>query len=206
MTLRSLASRAGLLATAALAACGPSTQLVNTWKAPTADTVRFKKVLAACLCRDEGTRRTVEDEIAKRVANAVPSYTILPEAELRDSARARARVQAAGFDGAIVSRLVSVDRERTYVPGAAYNVPAPYYSMWGYWGYGWGPGYQTLYSPGVVEETRVVTIETNVYRVADAQLIWSSRSRTYDPGSIPDLVDDVIDATVNEMKKENFMI
>jgi hypothetical protein len=185
-----------------LAACSRSTEIVNSWHDPDVQEVRFTKVLAMCMCRDPGIRRTVEDRLAERIKNAVPAYKVIPDAELTDVDKAKARVQQEGFDGAVVVRLVGVDKEHTYVPGAAYAVPAPYGTMWGGWGYGWA----TAYEPGYVTTDVVVNIDTNVYRLNDQKLVWNSRSRTYDPKSVPKLVDEVVDATVAKMRQENVLV
>jgi hypothetical protein len=111
-----------------------------------------------CMCKDAALRRSVEDEMVKHMKNSVASYTILPEGEVRDPERARQVFQQRGFDGAVVARLVAVDKEISYVPAVAYAVPDAYGPMWGvagYWGYGWG----TVYSPSYLVQDKVVTMD-----------------------------------------------
>ena len=43
---------------------------------------------------------------------------------------------------------------------------------------------------------------TNVYQVAQEKLIWASRSQTVNPSNMASLVDEIITATVAEMKKQ----
>jgi hypothetical protein len=124
-----------------------------------------------------------EDELARKLGNAVPAYTVLPDSLLLDSSKAKAWVKQAGFDGAVVMRAVSVDQETTYVPGQAYVVPAGYGSMWGYW----GPGWDYAYEPGYVKQDQVVSVEGNVYSVPDDKLVWASRTKTYNPESVRQL-------------------
>ena len=181
-----------------LAACAPATELTNTWKDPSAQGVKFNKIVAICQCRDEATRRTVEDQLAKRIQRTTPSYTLIGDQELRDPETAKAKVKEAGFDGAIVLQLANVDRQTTYVPGQPYVVAAPYTSMWGGWGYGWS----AVYDPGYVREDQYVDFNTYVYSVADEKLIWASRSQTDNPSSVPELIDEVIDANAAAMKKQ----
>jgi len=169
-----------LVCLAVLAACAPTTEVLNSWADPSAGQVRFKKVLNVCACKDEAMRRTVEDQLTKRITGSTPSYTVLSEDDLRDRDAARAKVEAGGYDGAVVMVLVSVDRTQTYVPGTAYAVPAPYSSMWG----GWGYGYSTYYDPGYVDTDQLVDFNTNVYQVQGAKLIWASRTQTTDPTSV----------------------
>jgi len=50
-----------------------------------------------------------------------------------------------------------------------------------------------------------VSVEGNVYSVADDKLIWASRTKTYHPESVGQLVDEIVDVTVAEMKREKVM-
>jgi hypothetical protein len=190
-----------LVCLALLAACAPTTEVLNTWADPSAGQVRFKKMLNVCACKDEAMRRTVEDQLTKRITGSTSSYTILSQDDLQDRESAKAKVQAGGYDGAVVMVLVSVDRTQTYVPGSAYAVPAPYTSMYGGWGYGWS----TYYDPGYVDTDQLVDFNTNVYRVQDEKLIWASRTQTTDPTSVGSMVDEIISANIAEMKKQKVL-
>ena len=190
-----------LVCLALLAACAPTTQVLNSWADPSAGQVRFKKMVNVCACKDEAMRRTVEDQLTKRIAGSTPSYTMLSEDDLQDRESAKAKVKAGGYDGAVVMVLVSVDRTQTYVPGSAYAVPAPYTSMYGGWGYGWS----TYYDPGYVDTDQLVDFNTNVYRVQDEKLIWASRTQTTDPTSVGSMVDEIISANISEMKKQKVL-
>jgi hypothetical protein len=92
---------------------------------------------------------------------------------LRDRNKAKAWVKQEGFDGAVIMRPVAVDKETSYVPGQAYVVPSHYGSMWGYWGTGWG----YAYDPGYVKQDQIVSVEGNVYSVADDKLVWPAAPR-----------------------------
>jgi hypothetical protein len=190
-----------LVCLAVLAACAPTTEVLNSWADPSAGQVRFKKMLNVCACKDEAMRRTVEDQLTKRITGSTPSYTVLSETDLQDRESAKAKVKAGGYDGAVVMVLVSVDRTQTYVPGSAYAVPAPYTSMYGGWGYGWS----TYYDPGYVDTDQLVDFNTNVYRVQDEKLIWASRTQTTDPTSVGSMVDEIISANISEMKRQKVL-
>jgi hypothetical protein len=200
-----LASSARLAATltllGALGACSSTTtELTNVWKDPNANAVRFTKVLVVCMSKDLAFRRSVEDRIVSQINNGVASYTILSEDELRDRDKAKAKVKAEGFDGAIFVRLASVEKEQQYVPGTVYAT-GPYSPMWGAYGYGWG----AAYTPGYVVESKLVQVTTNVYSVKDEKLLWASRSKTTDPSSVENLVDEVVDANAREMEKQGLI-
>jgi hypothetical protein len=194
-TLRArLAVGAALL----LGACASNTQVVNSWKDPNVPPRHFKKVLAVFISPDAALRRSAEDELARKLEGAVPAYTVLPDSIMRDREKAEAWVKREGYDGAVIMRPVGLDQETTYVPGQAYVVPAGYASMWRYWGSGWA----YAYDPGYVRKDQVVSVESNVYSVADEKLVWASRTKTYNPESVRELVDEIVDQTVAVMKRE----
>jgi hypothetical protein len=181
-----------------LGACAGNTQVVDSWKEPGLQPQRFNKVLAVFIAKDPSMRRAAEDELARKLTNVVPSYSVLPDSVAGDRNKARSWIQNEKFDAVVIMRPVKVDKEQTYVPGTTYVAPASYGSMWGYWGTGWG----YAYDPGYVREDEVVHLEANVYSVSDAKLIWASRTKTYNPDSVRDLVDEIVDATAAEMKRQ----
>jgi hypothetical protein len=182
-----------------LGACAPNTEVIDSWKDPNIGPQRYQKILGVFISQDASLRRAGEDQLAKRLPNVVPSHSVLPEDATRDRDKARAWITQQGFDGVVIMRPVKVDKETTYVPGSSYVVPAGYGSMYGYWGTGWG----YAYDPGYVRQDEVVMVETNVYNVSDAKLVWASRTKSYNPESVRQLVDEIVDQTAAEMKKQN---
>lgn len=189
------AARATRLALAALlamlaAACA-STQIVSAWSDPDLKRVPFRKVLVVFQHQDPGLRRAMEREMAVDIPNSVPAHAVFSDEEVRDLERVRTRVREEGFDSAVIMRLVSVDREVTYVPGRIYTVPSYYHGFYGYWGYGW----RSVYEPGYLRRDRILTIATNVYSVADDKLVWASQSETFNPTSLRSAIAEVVKAT-----------
>jgi hypothetical protein len=189
------------LAAMLAAGCPPQTNLTAVWKSPSVTAVRFNKILVAAQAPDQARRRNIEAYLAKRIERATPSYEVISEAEAKDTNAAKAKIAAQGFDGAVIVRFVGTTQQQTYVPGTTYWGPAPYGSMWGYWGYGWG----AVYDPGYLVTDTVVTLESNVYSISRDELIWSSRSETISPSSIESLMNSVIEATVKEMKRQKVL-
>ncbi|HWN17483.1 MAG TPA: hypothetical protein VNO19_01095 [Gemmatimonadales bacterium] len=183
-----------------LGACASrSTELVNSWKEPGLTPRRFNKVLVVFITRDAGLRQAAEDHLARRLGTrAVPAYKVFPDSLLQNKELAKAWVKQQGFDGAVILHPAKVEQETTVVPGQVYAVPLSHGDMWGYW----GTGYGYAYDPGYVEQDQVVSVEANVYSVAEDKLVWASRTKTYNPESVPKFVDEIVDATVAEMKKQ----
>lgn len=80
------ACRFALLAAVAgwlVSGCAPATQLTNAWVDPAYKGPPFRNVLVLGVSRNEGERRTFEDEFAAKLravgVKAAPGYTVLPE-------------------------------------------------------------------------------------------------------------------------------
>ena len=180
-----------------LAACG-STTLTDVWKAPDTARLQFKKVLVVAISKDITWRRTIEDELVRRIRDvqAVASYQFFADGEPREWEAARERLKAAGFDGLITFRLAGVDKQQTYVPPVYANR-----GVGGYWGYAW----PAVYTPGYTVTDTLVQVETLVYEIGGDKLVWASRSRSFNPANAKDLVNEVVDAVRDEMKKQGLI-
>ena len=186
----------------ALAACGPSTKIVNSWRDPqvTVDTSEIHKFVVAALIRNETVRRNTEDQMAAMYpGKAVQSYVIFGLTELKENDEFYAqKLKGEGYDGMVIMRLVKVDKDQRYVPG---SYPA-YYGTWrGYYGYAW-PNY---YDPGYYTTDKTYYVEVNVYSLRRDKLIWSGITSTINPTSGDQLFGAVAKAVNTKMKEEGFV-
>lgn len=195
MNLTSLLVAAGA---AVLAAGCATTQLTTQWSDPALKDTAFKKIVVAFQSRDAAERRTLEDTLAAQIPNATQSYRALDDGDVRDPKRAAHKLKAAGFDSAVVVRIVSVEKEKTYVPGSIHLDPVPYGRLSGAWGFGWG----RVYDPGYLRTNETATVATTVYRLSDERLVWASKSETFNPSSQPQMVADVVKANAEAVKKQ----
>jgi protein-S-isoprenylcysteine O-methyltransferase Ste14 len=188
-------SRMLLVAFALAGAFGCATTRVETqWKDPElrAQDLAFRRVIVIAQMEDGTTRRAAEDELVRLLSSrpqaqargmqASPSYPLISSGELGDVAAMRAKVESAGFDGAVVMRLVSSDQRVTYVPGR-------YEVMW---------GRVVSYDPGYTRVDRIVRVETALYSIPLGKRLWSGVTRTMNPHDLPDLIDEVTRAQLEE--------
>jgi hypothetical protein len=195
---RALAA-AGGLALCAAAACA-STTLADTWRNPRAEPTRFRKVLAVAMVKDPELRRRAEDEIIShlRSDDALPTRAVIPDAELGDVERAKVRLRAAGFDGAVVLRPVAVEERIKYT--SAY-VADSYDSFWGYYGYGWAEAWE----PGPTRVDTHLRIETLIYSVERDQLLWTGITRTINPESVRKTISEIAAEVTEALRREGLM-
>lgn len=190
-------------AIALLVACGTPTSFINTWTAPDAKPLQFHKILAVAFVSNDGQRRSAEDRICANIKSvpAIPSYRILSMQDMKDEEGAKAKVQEQGIDGVITLRFLGSKEKLEYVPGTTTYAPTYYQPFWGYYGY----ASPMMYDPGYYTTTNYIRVETNIYSLADEQLLWSGHSETADPTSLDDLIDSIARATAKELRSQGMI-
>jgi hypothetical protein len=181
----------------ALLLCACAATVKSTWRDPADAGGAIRKVLVIGVSAQATARRTFEDAFAKAIAargaDAVASYTLLPELGPESREPLAAVVRDSGAEAVVVTRLVKRDT-RTQV----YQNPAPVTparvpmsaSLYGWYPQMW-VGY---YEPPTVYQYDVVVLETQLYRAAGGKLAWSAASEIVPSGR---LADDAADAAAD---------
>jgi hypothetical protein len=187
------------------ASCGPSTVIDKSWRDP-AVTLRpgdWDKVLLVGLLKDETTRRVVEDQLVTRLkGKGVASYKYFIEKDVTQEKATsfKDKLKSDGFDGAIVMRLVQVEKETNYVPGSS-SFPTYYGGFGPYYYNSWN----SFYSPGYYTEDKLYHVETNVYSLTEDKLIWSGITTTTNPSKTEKMFNDIADVVAAKMRNEGFL-
>jgi hypothetical protein len=192
-----------LVLAASLTGCATS-RIENAWVDPSATPQSFalRQVLVVAMVSDGAIRRATEDALDRAISSGPrgqsgqlvvhPSYTLLDDRELADVAVARKKVEAAGYDGAVLVRFVSSQQKVTVDP--------PSYSggFWGRYGY---TGGAMMYDPGSVRTDTILKLQVSIYSLAEGKLLWSGVSRTLNPSKIEKLVGDVASAVHDDLSE-----
>jgi hypothetical protein len=197
-----------LLLAAALAFGGAgcaSTQIVNQWANPEYVSPRFKKILVIGVSKQESIRRTFEDAFVARLKaegiEAESSYRYIPEDGEVDEARLQEAVKQAQADGAIVTRLVRVEKKTDVIPGSYYPAPGATFGFYR----GYSAAWLGYYDPPRIYQYEVYISETSLYDTRTNQLIWSGTVKTKDPGDINKEIKDYVDIVVDALKSKNLL-
>lgn len=178
--------------------CWRRTELAATWHEPGASPLHFNRTVAVFASTDESMRRSVEDQLVMKFPNSVPSYRVVPRATDVDKQNILPQLRSAGFDGAVVMRVIDVKEKVTYYPGTYWG---PGYGFAGYWGSSWA----YPYDPGYVSTSQIVSVETNIYSLADDRLVYAARSETTDPANVGKLIRSIM-RHINEDLRKTRMI
>jgi hypothetical protein len=194
--------RAGIWALAGLglatlvASCS-STQMTSTWTDPSAKGAALSKVAVIAMSSQPNLRQMAEETTASQLAGAqaVASYRILGDTDLKDREAVKTKLRAAGMNGVLVMRLTGVSEQVAVVDG-------PYGSFDGYYDYAYG----TAFAPGYLQTDTIVHMISNLYSLDQNKLIWSGVSKTFDPASAQNFMTDVSKAVAKSLQKERVVL
>ncbi|HVU53106.1 MAG TPA: hypothetical protein VHL80_20625 [Polyangia bacterium] len=167
----------------------------STWTDPSAKGASLSKVAVICLAKDPGLRRMAEDTAASQLvgAQAVPSYQVLGDTDLKDRDAVKAKLKDQGFQGVLFMRLAGVTERIS---------PMQYGSFDGYYDY----AAPALYDPAFVQTDTVVHVVSSLYSLQDDKLIWSGVSQTFDPASARSFMTDVSKAVAKSIQKDRLVL
>ena len=182
-----------------------TTKIASSWKAPNkqVDVHNLKKILVVAMLKSENARRKAEDEMVKFLdGKGVASYSYLKDSFNRSNEQAlRTKIKEDGFDGAITMTLMEVERERIYslsyvgiYPGNPISFTNYYYRHW----------------PGDIRDghyltTKIFTVEIAIFSILDEQIIWTSETKTVNPGGVVRLTNEIAKVLQKRMLKEGFI-
>ncbi|HLK93043.1 MAG TPA: hypothetical protein VKZ18_24325 [Polyangia bacterium] len=197
MNSRTISVGACALGLALAAASCATTEMTSTWTDPSAKGAELSKVAVICLVKDPDLRRMAESTAAANLsgAQAVPSYQILGDTDLKNREAVKQQLTSQGFQAVLVMRLAGVSEQVTAVDG-------PYGTLDAY--YDWSGA--LVYSPEYLETAPVVHMISNLYSLQDQKLIWSGASKTFDPASAKSFMNDVSKAVAKSLQKDRLVL
>jgi hypothetical protein len=178
------------------------TNIVQSWKDPTARPIEFKKVMFFYLEKDRTVRGFAEEEFVRKVkgTTVVPSIALFAEVAPKDVDKMKDQLRAQGFDGGVLMRIARVDEVTRQEPGIHPGFQSSFGAYYGYWWSYVPAGYS-----GQMVKERTIRVETVVYALDEDKLVWAGISETENPEGIKDLVAEVIDAVAKSLREKGLL-
>lgn len=206
-----------ILFSAAACKTTTATSISQSFRNPGFEETVFQKLFVMGVGKDQDQRIAFEDAfvaaLVREGGGAEASWSMLPEATLLSEERIHAALDGGSFDGVLVTRLLSVDRNTTYTPPRRYSRPRTNFYQPGIaWGMGFGGFYgfygttfTEVHKPGYFETSKTFRLETSLYSVATNDLVWTAQSETIDPKSISDLLASMTSAVAKRLASEGLI-
>ena len=189
-----------------LSGCAPATQLTNAWVDPSYKGPPFGNVLVLGVSRNEGERRTFEDEFSAKLRatgmKAAAGYTVLSDNGGVPKEVLEGVLKRIGADGAIVARVLDVDRRTAYSPGYVTVIPSVGYARGFYGFYG---SAMAITTPPTAYQYDVVVVETSLWQTRDATLVWSATTQTTDPGELKKEIAGYADIIIGALRERGLI-
>ncbi len=184
-----------------LAGCA-ATKIVNQWSNPQYAAHSFKKIMVIGISKQTSIRRTFEDVFVAQLQsagiNAVPSYRYINEDAEAPEALLKQAVTRAGADGALITRLVRVERKMDVTPG--YYEPPPF-GFYGWYSHAW-IGY---YEPPRVYQYDVYVSETSLYDMVKNEVVWAGTLETTAPGEIREEIRRYAETVIQALRQNRLL-
>lgn len=123
-----------LISTALLLTGCASSTLKSTWRDDSDSGAVPRKLVVFVAVKDENLRRMAENRVLQSIppgTNAAAGHTLELDPSL-EAAEVRARLAREGFDAALLSRLVSVDKSQVVVPPQTQFANDPLFRRFGH--------------------------------------------------------------------------
>ena len=171
-----------------LVACQTS-KITHTWTDISVTPKQFNKILVLGVIKDDD--RELQSKMEKHMAgdlndlgySAFASSDIYPPGTFvkGDTAKATDAINSKGFDAVLTIVLLNKEKETEYIPGRISRTPyAIYYNRFDHYYYTIS---DRIYSEGYYTTTTRIFWESNFYSLSDKKMIYSSQTRSFDPGS-----------------------
>jgi len=206
MTVRArVAAIVGAVVIGGVSAVAADVTFLSTWKSPEAKPIDFagRLVTALVIVDDENLRMSAEEALAREITargpRGTPAYRVVPREELADKDRAKAWFEKAGVEGAVILRLVGADTQKVY--SSVVWASGYYPNVWDYYGYGWS----TAAPIGRGRNQTTITVETLLYDLKSANLIWAAVTSTTDPKDASSYMKELSREVVKNLEKHGLV-
>ncbi len=185
-----------------LAACGPKAKITSSWVDPSQKSYAANDILVLGVSRSEPVLKLWEnvfvDLFTKADIRTMASYKVIGNVPDPDREIIEAAIKKTGASSVLITHMVDSKSETQTYPGSIHFLPGGFYGgMYGYYGH----TYQAVYTPPSNLTRTVVRLETNLYDVATAGLVWSAQSEAVNPKLLRTDFERIAGLLVADMKK-----
>lgn len=185
-----------------------STRIVTSWHDETVPNGTIRKPLVMALAKKQVIRAKLEDELVRELrasgVDALQSYRDFPDLSAATPDNIKARLAGLDRDSVLVTHLVDVKKETvnvpaqtTVYPAGGYTVPVHYSRFDSYY----VQSYNVVSSPAYSYESKIYSLETNLYDAKNEKLVWTAATETEDPSSVDSAINDIVKVVMKNIKQ-----
>ncbi|MFP5080155.1 hypothetical protein [Pedobacter sp. JCM 36344] len=192
---------------ALLTSCS-NTKLLSSYAAPNSKLPKSSKVLVMAMMGDQDKKlranmeKIMVESLQDRGINAGSAIEEFGIDALKslDEKTAMKKIKDQGFDGAFTIALLDKTKESSYKRGGIGIAPYPY-RFWGYYNHYYSNFYGRIYTPGYISDDNRFILEGSVYGLQADKLLYSAKTKTFNPSSPKALASEFTKKLLNDMYK-----
>jgi hypothetical protein len=190
-------------------ACTPITSELTATKAfPENNKSPIEKVLVVVISDNVPVRNLFEQELKKRIektgVKAMGSLDAMPFEAKIDKEAFETYFKAQNITDILVLRMVDKEKVVIHAEGQEYSGTGPRTYWAGYYDY-YYQMYDRTSEPGHFQEATLLMVESNLYEVDNAEVIWTSASQSFHRDNAQDIIKDLSKLIVNAMKEDGVL-
>jgi hypothetical protein len=114
-------------------------------------------------------------------------------------------VKASGCDGVLISSLFKKEEAVNYTPGTtAYSTSPEFAFVGNYVGY-YTHYYPTVSTSSYYSHDKSYFVQTNLYDVSSEQIMWSVKSKIFNPSSLDDFINTYLSDLIRQLEKAKLL-
>ncbi len=189
-----------------VSACTQKARITSSWVDPTFAGYGADNILVMGVSRNETHIKLFEnvfvDELSKNNIRTMASYKIIGDVPEPDRKIVEAAVAKTGATSVLITHIVDRTSKTQDFPGTVNFIPGGFYgNMYGYY----NDTYSAIYNPPSSVTRTTVRLESNLYDVKTAKLVWSAQSDAIDPKLLRTDYERVVDVLIADMKSNKVL-
>jgi len=189
-----------------LSSCGHKAAMVSSWVDSSAPGCHARDVLVIGVSKSEVVSKLWENIFVEKLSAAgvharANSSVIghVPEPNQKSVATA---IQKAGAATVLITHVIDSSAVTSSRPGFIRYIPGGFsHSLYGYY----GRTYRAVYTPPLEVTRTIVRVETNLYDVGAARLVWSAQIEVRNPKLLRTDFGGVVNLLLTDMKVQGVL-
>ena len=189
-----------------LSACSPKARITSSWVDPSGAGYSADNILIMGVSRNETHMKLFENvfvaELKKANIEAMASYKVIGHVLEPDRKIVAAAVAQTGASSVLITHVIDRTSATQEFSGTVHYIPGGFYgNMYGYY----NETYSAIYTPPSSITRTTVRLESNLYDVKTAKLVWSAQSDTIDPKLLRTDFERIVDVLIADMKNKKVL-
>lgn len=186
--------------------CGPKAVMLSSWVDPSGPDYSARDVLVIGVSKSEAVSKLWENIFVEQFSltsvYAKANSTVIGHVPEPDRKSVDAAIQKADAAFVLITHVVDSSSATSTRPGfVRYEPRGFYHGLYGYY----GRTYRAVYTPPMEVTRATVRLETNLYDVAAARLVYSARTEAFNPKLLRTDFGRVVGLLMADMKKKGVL-